>query len=244
MPPPARSPGASREEFDGDRSRSRVQHRSEATAMSGLLILGAGGHGRVVLFTARSTGLWTEIAFLDDRCPDVASVDGSPVLGNFDAAAALIPRFGAAVVALGAAATRLRVLDRLRDLGFELPTMVHPSAVVSGQASLGAGTVVFAQAVIHPGTTLDEGCIVNTAASVDHDCHLGRGVHVAPGAHLGGDVTVGDLTWLGLGAAVKNGVHIGARVMVGCGAAVVGDLPDGVTAMGVPARVTTRTERL
>lgn len=205
--------------------------------MSGLLILGAGGHGRVVAFTARSAGASAEIAFLDDRFPEITAVDGIPVLGRFETAARLVGRFAEAIVAIGDGSARLQITHRLRQSGFDLPVLVHPSAVVSEHATLGAGSVVFAHCVVHPGTVAGEGCIINTAATVDHDCRLGSGVHLSPGVHLGGDVHVGDLTWLGVGASVRNGVRIGSRVMVGVGAAVVEDLPDGVTAVGVPARV-------
>jgi acetyltransferase-like isoleucine patch superfamily enzyme len=71
---------------------------------------------------------------------------------------------------------------------------------------------------------------------VDHDAVLGDGVHVCPGARVAGEVTVGDATWLGIGSSVIQRVRVGADVTVGAGAAVVRDLPDGVTAVGVPAR--------
>lgn len=205
--------------------------------MSGLLILGAGGHGRVVADAARACRLWADIAFLDDRHPDLRTLDGFPVLGPFSAASSLRERFSRAVVALGDGRARLRVLTELRQAGFELTALVHPGAVVSPEARLGEGTVVFAGCVINPGAEVGEGCIINTAASVDHDCRLGPGVHLSPGVHLGGDVTVGDYSWLGVGACVRNGIVIGREVMVGVGAAVVNDLPDGVTAVGVPARM-------
>ena len=205
--------------------------------MSGLLILGAGGHGRVAADAARVCGLWTDIAFLDDRYPDLHSLDDHPVLGPLAEAASLQERFPQAVVALGDGRARLRLLAELRRAGFDLTALVHPAAVVSPGAVLGAGTVVFAGCVINPGAEVGEGCIINTAATVDHDCRLGAGVHLSPGVHLGGNVTVGEYSWLGVGASVRNGIVIGREVMVGVGAAVIHDLPDGVTAVGVPARV-------
>lgn len=204
--------------------------------MSHLLILGAGGHGRVVAFTARSTGLWSEIAFLDDRYPEIDAIDDCSVLGKFDAAPSLSKDYCDAAVGLGDGGARLDLIARLEQMGYRLPAVVHPTATVSQHAVVGAGTVIFAQCVIHPGADLGRGCIVNTAATVDHDCTIGDGVHLSPGVHLGGQVSIGDLAWLGVGADAKNGVHIGSRSVVGAGAAVVSDIPDGVTAVGVPAR--------
>jgi len=205
--------------------------------MSGLLILGAGGHGRVVADAARLTGRWTTVAFLDDRHADLGAVDGLPVLGSFAASKGLVGRYRQAVAAVGDNRLRLQVLKVLRKEGFELPSIIHPGAIVGSDVILGEGTVVLAQSVINVGARLAEGCIVNTGATVDHECVIGRGVHLSPGVHLGGNVIVGDRTWLGVGAVVRNGVTIGKDVMVGVGAAVIDDLPDGVTAVGVPARV-------
>lgn len=207
--------------------------------MSRLLILGAGGHGRVVADAALLRGLWTEVAFLDDKYPELTTIDGLPVLGPFSAVGDFAGRYEEAVAAAGDNALRLKVLELLRGFGFRLPVLVHPRASVASGVELGAGTVILAQCAINAGAQLGEGCIVNTGATIDHDCRLGHGVHLSPGVHLGGAVTIGDRTWLGVGASVRNGVTIGCDVVVGVGAAVVDDLPDAVTAIGVPARVVT-----
>jgi sugar O-acyltransferase (sialic acid O-acetyltransferase NeuD family) len=204
--------------------------------MTGLLVVGAGGHGGVVADLAHAAGGWSEIAFLDDA-PRAALVQGLwPVLGPTALAATLAGRFGAAAVAIGVADARLAFLDRLAAAGYSLPVLRHPFSAVGIAVSLGEGTVVLAGAVVNAGARLGRGCIVNTGATVDHDCILGDGVHVCPGAHLAGQVTVGRGAWLGIGCCVREGVRIGAGVTVGAGAAVVSDLPDGLTAVGVPAR--------
>ncbi len=81
--------------------------------------------------------------------------------------------------------------------------------------------------------------ILNTSCSIDHDCSVGCFVHVSPGARLAGNVRVGDESWIGIGATVRQSIAISSKVMVGAGAAVVNDLPSGVTALGVPAKITT-----
>jgi sugar O-acyltransferase (sialic acid O-acetyltransferase NeuD family) len=204
--------------------------------MAGLLILGAGGHAKVVAEAALATGRWGEVAFLDDRFPALREVLGWPVLGVLADAPAHRARYPEAVVAIGHARTRLRVQNDLQRNGFVLPVVVHPTAWVSPSASLGEGTVVFAQVAVNACVRAGAACIFNTGCSVDHDAALGDGVHVCPGARVAGEVTVGDATWLGIGSSVIQRVRVGADVTVGAGAAVVRDLPDGVTAVGVPAR--------
>ncbi len=204
--------------------------------MSVLLIIGAGGHGKVVADTALETGRWDEVMFLDDAWPEKKKNGSWDILGNTDQLALWRPRFADAVVAMGNNLLRIELQSRLLAAGFEIATIVHPSARVSRFARLGAGTVVFANAVVNVDSEVGEAVIINTAATVDHDCQLGRGVHVAPGANLGGGVTVGDFTWIGIGAAVRHYIAIGVGVTVGAGAVVVNNLPDGVTAFGCPAR--------
>ena len=204
--------------------------------MSALLILGAGGHAKVVAETAIASGVATQIAFLDDRClPPVLSW---PVIGTLSHAlhSDLRDRFCCAVVAIGHAATRLQWIKELENLGYTMPPLIHPKAWVSPSASLGPGAVIFAQAAVQAQASLGTGVIANTGCSVDHDVVLADGVHVCPGARLAGEVNVGARSWIGIGASVIQQARIGSDVTVGAGAVVVQDLADGVTAVGVPAR--------
>lgn len=202
-----------------------------------LLILGAGGHGKVVAEAAVASGRWRTIAFLDGRFPALSSVLEWPVIGTDAQATQFLPRDREIFVAIGDNRLRLQLLESLRESGFAVPAIVHPNAWVSPSARVGEGTVLVAGAVVNAGASLGRGCIVNTGASVDHDCSIGDGVHVSPGAHIGGGAVVSARTWIGIGAAIRHRVKIGADVVVGAGAAVIADLPDGVKAMGVPARV-------
>ena len=210
--------------------------------MSGLLILGAGGHAKVVAETVIASGVASSVAFLDDRCtgPNACPpVLGCPVIGPLALAlqAHTRPQIDAAAVAIGHAATRLFWIERLQSAGYTLPLLVHPTAWVSSSAQIGPASVVFAQAAVQAQASIGTGAILNTNCSVDHDAQLSDAVHVCPGARLAGEVTVGARSWIGIGASVIQQVRIGSDVTVGAGAAVVRDLPDGVTAVGVPARV-------
>lgn len=208
--------------------------------MNQLLILGAGGHGKVMAEAAEAKGVWDNIAFLDDR---YAMLDGSlrwPVLGKIERAGQFISDFSHATVAVGDSRMRLEWLDMLAGHGFRIPSLIHPKAWVSPSASLAEGCVVMANATVQADARLGRGCIVNTGASVDHDCRLGEGVHVCPGASVGGEVFVGNGSWLGIGCSVIQGIRIGGHVTVGAGAAVISDIGDCLTVVGVPARGTSR----
>ncbi|MDB5371086.1 MAG: hypothetical protein JWP20_2644 [Roseomonas sp.] len=202
---------------------------------TGLLLIGAGGHGRAVLETLRDSGWPDPVGVLDDD-PASAGLPGIPRLGPLAMAGALRGQgIGAAHVALGDNARRRALGDWLLGLGFALPVVRHPSAVVAGTACLGAGCVVMPRVVLGAAARVGSHVILNTGCIVEHDALLADAVHVAPGAVLGGGVRVGAAALIGLGCAIRPGVTVGAGAVVGVGAAVVGDVADGMRVAGVPA---------
>lgn len=203
--------------------------------MKALLLVGAGGHGRVVADLAETLG-WQTIAFLDDNWPERAENRRWPIVGKVDDLARVSPEYSGVAISVGINDRRLSLHRRLVQLSLAVPTLIHPSAVVSRHATLGRGSVVLANAVINAFAKIGEAVILNTASTIDHDCIVSDGVHVAPGAHLSGGVTVGEGSWIGVGASVRENLTIGTDTVIGTGSAVVKDIGDGIVAMGVPAR--------
>ena len=205
--------------------------------MGKLLILGAGGHGKVVAECALSLGLYTEIAFLDDDEKTVGEsiLSSCPVIGTFSDAGNFAHEFSEAFVALGNNRSRVELIKDLKKIGFRMPSLIHPAAYVSKFALIESGTVIMAGAVVNADAHIGVGGIINTGASVDHDCVLGMGVHISPGARLGGTVTVGDYTWICMGACVVNNVSVGEGAVVAAGSVLIKDVGDKVLVAGVPA---------
>ena len=193
-------------------------------------VIGAGGHAKVVIATLHAAGREVAGVLDDDAAKHGTTVLGVPVVGPVERAAG-----GEAIVAVGHNAVRKRIVEALPEVRWA--TAVHPSAVVHPSVEVGEGSVVFAGAVVQPDTHLGRHVIVNTGATIDHDGRLAGYVHVAPGTSLAGDVELGEGVFLGIGARVIPGVRIGAWTTVGAGGVVVRDLPGGITAVGVPARV-------
>ena len=198
-----------------------------------LLLIGASGHGKVIVDIAIRNG-YEVIGFLDDN-PNIKDVMGFPVLGNVEKAAEYIDKVYMAV-SIGNASIRSKIMSQLIDKGAEFPVLVHPNAVLGMNVEIEEGTVVMAGAVINPDTKIGRGCIVNTCASVDHDCTVGDYSHISVGARVAGTVTIGKGTWLGAGAVVKNNVTICDECMIGAGAVVVKDIEQKGTYLGVPAK--------
>jgi pyridoxal phosphate-dependent aminotransferase EpsN len=202
-----------------------------------LIVFGAGGHGKVVADVGRSMGFRLAGFVDDDPTRDGAEIWGIPVIG-WDRLVAQSPRNGGVVVALGIGSNeaRERTHARLRAAGFQIATLIHPTAAVAPSAQLGEGTVVMANASVNPDAIVGAGVIVNTGAVVEHDCRVADYAHLSPKAALGGAVTVGRRSHLGLGAVALPGIRIGADVRAGAGAALHRDVSDGKTVVGVPAR--------
>ncbi|NOU97345.1 hypothetical protein GC093_29555 [Paenibacillus sp. LMG 31456] len=202
--------------------------------MSGLLIIGAGGLGKVIAEIAMLLGKWDRIAFLDDRV-DLKEVMGFPVIGKLTELDSYKDDYNSAFVAIGNNKTRLLWLQLVGISGFNIPTLIHPLSIVSKFSSIGEGAAVMAGAVINAHATIGKGCIVNTCASIDHDCTLEDGIHVSPGARVSGTVNIGRCSWVCVGSSIANDIRIGSHVIIAAGAAVVQDVPDNVMVAGVPA---------
>lgn len=132
--------------------------------------------------------------------------------------------------------TRLNLHDKLEAEGLFPVTIVHPTAWIAPNASIGSGSQILAGTIIEAEARIGRQCIINTKASVDHECILHDGVELAPGATLCGLVTVGTNAWICAGATVLPRIRIGADAIIGAGAVVIKDVPDGVTVVGVPAK--------
>lgn len=199
-----------------------------------LLILGAGGHGKVVADAAEQSGAWQEIVFLDDRHPELSHHNGWRVIGKL----AQWPEFldHDMIVAIGHCETRLALSRAIVAGGGVLASVIHPAAIISPYTVIGAGSVVMAKAVLNPGVAVGMATIINTGAVIEHDCHFEDGVHACPGVLLAGGVSVGECTWLGIGSVFKQGIRIDERVMIGAGAVVVANIEAATTAVGFPAR--------
>ena len=206
--------------------------------MKKLFLWGAGGHGRVVLDIARAMGGFGPIAFLDDGAPrDGGEFCGCAVFAGLEEVERRHASGSAGLaIAIGSNRARARCAAVALERGWELETLVHPSAVVSPSARLGAGTVVMPRAVINAGAVVGRNCIVNSGAIVEHDCRIGDHVHLSPGAILGGGVTLEDAVHMGLGSMALPGTTIGADAVVGAGALVLRGVSRGETVVGVPAR--------
>ncbi len=209
------------------------------TSESNLVLLGGGGHALVVAEAAALAGYFVT-GFYDDRTDAVLARRVAAVrLGSLDD---FLNADGttAYIITIGDTATRSALEHRVRrgrPATRACRAIVHPRAVVSPSAELGAGAFIGPGAIVHSFAHVADHAIINSGAIVEHECKIGEHAHIAPGAALGGNVSVGRATLVGIGSRVIPGVKIGNDAVVGAGAVVIRDVQDRTRVVGVPARV-------
>lgn len=204
-----------------------------------VLIIGAGGHGKVVadsmLAVAKESRKLTPIGYLDD---DESLTDqqvlGLPVLGVIDHLPTVA--HDGLIVAIGNNDLRRRLYDAFVVRGENLVSSIHPSATIGRDVSVGSGVMICAGVIVNPGSQIGDNVILNTGCIVEHDCRIGDHAHIAPGVTLGGEVQIGPGTLVGLGATILRGVRIGKDCVIGAGAVVTKHIGDTSVVAGIPAR--------
>ena len=204
-----------------------------------LVILGGGGHGAVVR-DCIDRRRYRLIGCLDDMKPIGATLGAGRIIGRLADLKSLVLRHKglAAIVAVGDNMTRRRVV---RDIEAGVPgviwaTVIHPRAIISPRASVGPGTIVVAGAVVNAGSRLGGHVLINTGSLIDHDNDFGDFSSTGPGVSIGGNVSVGPLSHIGIGASIRHGIRVGSNCVIGGKAYVDRDVDNNLVCFGVPAR--------
>lgn len=203
--------------------------------MCNLLIVGDGGHGKVVLDAAKETGKYNKIAFLVNYEPKNKISDIEYYVEDKISYDDLLKEFTNVIVAIGDNKIRLEKSNFLKSKGFILETVIHPKAYISKSAFIGEGSFMGVNSVVNAFARVGMACIINTGSIVEHDCWLGNGVHLSPNVSMGGKTSIGELTWICIGSCIADKIQIGKEVLVAAGSSVVEDINDNKMAAGVPA---------
>ncbi len=195
----------------------------------GLILIGAGGHAHACIDIIEQHGGY-QIAGLIGMPDEMHDQHlGYAVIGIDADLPELAKTIPYALITLGqiqTSAHRIRLYDRVVALGFQMPTIIAPSAYVSRHASLGFGTIVMHGAIVNAGASVGENCIINTRALLEHDTTVADHCHISTGAIINGNTVIGSGSFVGSGSIIKEGVSLGPGCLVGMGLAVRHNQPD------------------
>lgn len=210
-----------------------------------LVIIGAGGHGRVAADIAEEMDI-RQIQFLDISWPNINiptkknnnkrtenfwKIIGSP---NLDTIKKLIIKEYKFFVAISDNNERKKLSELI---GVDnLVSLIHPSSTISKKTVISNGSMISASVVINVFSEIGFGTIINTGAFIDHDCLIRDYVHVGPGTKIAGQVTIGNASLIGIGSNIVQNINIGKNVTIGAGSLILKDIEDDAKAFGSPAK--------
>ena len=204
------------------------------------VIVGGGGHAKVIIETLRADGSYAPFA-ITDKDPNRKSLCDVPIVGD-DSVLGNLVRIGVVHFILGLGSVgrntnRERAFKSCCDHGFNPINAVHPSAIVSESVNVGRGTAIMSGVIVNADTRIGDNCVVNSGSIIEHDCIVSDHSYISPAARLSGGVNVGRQAFIGIGATIKEGIEIGDSAIVGAGAVVLHDVPPSSVAVGVPAEI-------
>lgn len=207
--------------------------------MKKIVLVGAGGHCKVIIDIIKSMDKYEIIGITDIKVS--GKLLDIPIIGN-DTILQGVYDSGVDYAFIGIGALydinmRNIIYSRLESIGFKLPVLIHKNSIVSPYAHVGDGTCVMAGAVVNASACIGENCIINTGSVIEHDCIVGDNTHISPNASVAGATKIGYNTHIGIGSSIIQGISIGNNVTVGAGAVVIDDIPDNVVSVGIPSRI-------
>lgn len=205
-----------------------------------ILLVGGGGHCKSVLDTLLERNNFSDIGIIDKKENIGKEILGMPIIGcDNDLPKLFNTGYKYAFVTVGSVGdTKLRVklFNKLLKVGFEIPNIIDPTAIVSSHIHMETGIYIGKKSIINAGSTIKRGAIINSGAIIEHDCTIGEFVHIAPGAVLCGEINVGARTHIGANSVIKQQLVIGSDSVIGVGSVVTKNIEDNIIAYGNPCK--------
>jgi len=206
-----------------------------------LILVGGGGHCKVVLSQIKKLKEFEVIGIVDNYKPVGSSINGVNIIGTDEDLIRFYEEgIRNALITVGSVqdnSKRYNLFKLVKDIGYSLPIIISPTAIIDETVKIGEGTVIMPNTTINVDSYIGKNCIINSGAIIEHDCTIDDHCHIAPGAHISGEVEIGELSFIGIGATIIQGIKVGKNVTIGAGAVVIDNLLDNVVAVGNPAKV-------
>jgi len=206
--------------------------------VNNVLVVGAGGHCRILLSILGYNKSFKVIGIADRDSRNFGEeILGSTVKYSWDDFKEIYEtgtRY--AVIAIGDNNERRELFSRLSGLGFKMLSIIHPTAIIEKDAVLGDGCVICIGVKIGTLVSIGKNCVVYTGSIIEHEVNIGDHVYISPGCNIAGRITIGEGTFVGIGSTINERITIGKNVVIGAGSVVIKDVGDNLTVAGVPAK--------
>lgn len=201
-----------------------------------ILLVGAGGHCKSVLDSLLNLNEYEEVAIIDRDCV-CKTIMGVKVIGCDDDLEKLYNiGFENAFVTIGDIQLRIKLYNKLIDIGFNIPNIIDKTAIISKFSKMENGIFIGKGSIINANSQIGKCTIINTGAIIEHDCIVGNFVNIAPAVVVAGAVEIGNNSNIGLNTSIREGISIGENAVVGMGSVVTKDISKNILAYGNPCR--------
>lgn len=205
-----------------------------------LILVGGGGHCKVVLSQIKKLKEFEIIGIVDNYKPIGSPINGVNIIGTDEDLKKFYEKgIKYALITVGSIKDnfiRYKLYKMVKEIGFILPTIISPSSIIDETVNIDEGTVIMPNCVIDANSCIGVNCIINSSTTIGHDCIISNHCHIAPGVHIAGGVEIDELTFIGIGATIIQGIKIGKNVTIGAGSIISKNIFNNIITVGYPAK--------
>ena len=195
-----------------------------------IIIIGAGGHSKVIIDIIRELGNYNIVGIYDDNKTGYFS--GIKIIGKI--AEIDNKKNECFIIGIGNDKIRKKIAEEYHQLKWA--TLIHPKTIIAKTATIKEGVVVCAGAIIQTEVDIGKHCIINTNCSIDHESTIGDYCSICPSSTICGQVKVGESSFIGANSTIIQTIEIGKECIIGAGSVVIRNVPNNSKAVGNPAR--------
>jgi sugar O-acyltransferase (sialic acid O-acetyltransferase NeuD family) len=186
--------------------------------MKNILLVGGGGHCKSVIDVIELEGRYNIAGIIDKKELIGQEVLGYKIIASDDDLEQLFDKYKYAVVTVGqikSTSLRIKIFNHLKNIGYNLPTIISPLSYVSKHATIEEGTIIMHQALINANAKIGKNCIINTKALVEHDARVEDNCHISTGAIINGGAVVKANSFVGSNATTKEYIEVDGFIKAG-----------------------------